>query len=117
MGFQSTLLVRNDCLDAIKDDKDFGQKIHDAVTQGWGHMPVTISSGHCMNASELIESHHADGRVVLVAGGSMITRLGYKGTYPTDAQNIKQLKTLLNNVLTEYGLKVVKAPKKSGLLW
>ena len=112
MGFQSTVLIRNDCLHEIEKDKDFGKKVSDAVTQGWGHMPVTISSGHCMNASELIESHHADGRVVLVAGGSMITRLGYKGTYPTDAQNIKQLKTLLNNVLTEYGLKVVKAPKK-----
>lgn len=112
MGFQSTVLIRNDCLDAIKDDKDFGEKIHDAITQGWGHLPVSISSGHCGNVAELIESHHADGQVVLIAGGNQILRLGYKGDYPKDTQSLKQLKTLLNNVCAEYGLKVVKATKK-----
>lgn len=112
MGFQTTVLVKNDCLDAIRDDKEFGKKVHDAVIQGWGHLPVTISSGHCCNAAAVIESHHTDGRVVLVAGGNLITRIGYVGTYPTDPQSLRDLKTLLNNVLSWYGLKVVKAPKK-----
>ena len=113
MGFQSTVLIRNDCLHEIEKDKDFGKKVSDAVTQGWGHMPVIISSGHCMNGAELIESHHMDGQVVLVAGGGTISRLGYKGNYPTDPQSMCELKTLLNNVCAEYGLRVIKASEKN----
>jgi hypothetical protein len=111
MGFQSTLLIRNDCLHEIAADKDFGTKVSDAVSQGWGHFPVDISSGHCGNASTVVESHHSDGMVALVAGGGTISRLGYKGDYPTDPQSIKDLKTLLNNVCAEYGLRVIKTKK------
>ena len=112
MGFQTTLVIRNDCLHEIVSDKDFGKKISNAITQGWGRLPVDISSGHCCNASTVVESHHSDGMVVLVAGRGTISRLGYKGDYPTDPQSIKDLKVFLNNVLAEYGLKVVKATKK-----
>jgi hypothetical protein len=111
MGFQTTLVIRNDCLHEIVSDKDFGKKISNAITQGWGHLPVNISSGSCGNASTVVESHHSDGRVVLVAGRGTISRLGYKGDYPTDPQSIKELKTLLNNVCAEYGLRVIKTKK------
>jgi len=113
MGFQSTLIIRNDCLLEIAKDKDFGRKVSDAITQGWGRLPVDISSGYCGNVATVIESHHSDGMVVLVAGGGTISRLGYKGDYPTDPQSLKDLKVFLNNVCAEYGLKVVKATKKA----
>jgi len=113
MGFQTTVIIRNDCLGDIRKDKEFGKKIHDAVTQGWGHMPIDISSDCSFNVATVIESHHVDGYVLLLAGGGTIFKLGHgEGYWSKDPNRTKELQVIANNVLREYGLKVIKAPKK-----
>lgn len=43
MGFNTTIVILNDGLDAIKNDKDFGKKVYDAIMENWStNKPVTI---------------------------------------------------------------------------
>jgi hypothetical protein len=115
MGFQTMVIVRNDCLDDIRNDKEFGRKIYNAVTQGWGRMPVDISSDRSCNAATVIESHHVDGCVLLLACGGTIFKLGHGDKYWSEHPGkTKELQTIADNVLRVYGLKVIKAPKKKG---
>lgn len=71
MGYNSTLVVLNDGLDFIKDDKDIGAKIRSAVLKlSVSNGPVDIDAGSHVNAMTAIESHHADGLVPVLVGGN-----------------------------------------------
>ena len=115
MGFNTTLIVLNDALHLIKEDKEFGRKVYDAtlmVDQSLDNKGVDISSGNHCNAATVIESHHADGYRLIMVGGNTAWVLGYAGTWPQSPN--KDLRVMLNNVAKNYGLSVVKArkPKK-----
>ena len=80
MGFNTTMIVLNDALDAIEKDKEFGKKVANAVKQltlrpddGRG---IDISSGCNANAATVIEQHHADYTVLCAVGGNCVTVLG-----------------------------------------
>lgn len=71
MGYNATVIVMVDALDAIAKDPDFGKKLSDAVMKVSNHNePQDISSfGHC-NAATVIESHHADHSALIAIGGN-----------------------------------------------
>jgi hypothetical protein len=114
MGFNSTLLVLNDALHLIRDDPEFGKKVYEAVLhlQTTRGRPVDISSGNHCNAATAIESHHADGYRMLLVGGNTAYVLGHAGHWSKDPNKVEDLKTLMNNIAEEYGLKVVKMRRK-----
>jgi hypothetical protein len=88
MGYNTTLIILNDALHEIKDDKDFGAKVYHAAIRVSGNLkPIDISSGHFANAATVIEMHHADEIKLLAVGGNYAQDLGYMGNYrskPTD---------------------------------
>lgn len=107
MGFNSTLLILNDALHDIRDDKDFGKKVHDAITQivTYGEM-VDIHSGSHVNAASVIETHHADSLKVIAVGGNTAKILGYGGNYRFTEEQI--LMTLAERL----GYSLKKKPTK-----
>jgi hypothetical protein len=111
MGFNSTVVILNDALNAIREDKDFGHKVYDAVCAVQLGKTVDISSGHHVNAATVVESHHADGYRLVLVGGNTAYVLGYAGHWSKDPKKTEDLQTILNNVVEEYGLKVIKARK------
>jgi hypothetical protein len=73
MGYNSTIVIVNDAIDMIANDKDFGKSVANAIrsmsmTQG---QRVDIASGNHCNAAHLVEIHHADESVVVVVGGNL----------------------------------------------
>ncbi len=69
MGQQATVVILLDALDNIKNDKDFGRKLADAVLEKANHSPQgdrTITfNAHSGNAGSVIEVHHADHTVTV----------------------------------------------------
>lgn len=81
MGYNSTLIVLNDALHQIKDDKEFGEKVYNAVLTVNRGKPVDIYSGNHCNAATVIETHHADSLRLIAVGGNCGQDLGYAGSY------------------------------------
>src|SRR6516164_10009149 len=77
VGFNTTMIVLNDALHAIENDKDFGKKVAQAIRDlnlrpddGRG---IDISSGNNANAATVVEQHHADYSVLCAVGGNCVT--------------------------------------------
>tara|TARA_R110002126_G_C10490983_1_gene504918 strand:+ start:151081 stop:151428 length:348 start_codon:yes stop_codon:yes gene_type:complete len=110
MGYNSTIIVMNDALHEIKEDKDFGAKLSAAVQKlslGRGiigdHGVDISSGGHC-NAATAIESHHADGIAVVAVGGNCATVLGMSwGNHLGKENKLRVLKQLADEM--GYGLR------------
>jgi hypothetical protein len=99
MGWNSTLVVLNDALHQIKEDKSFGEKVYNAVGK-LSLLPncsglVDISAGNHVNAAHAVETHHAD-RTALVAVGQNYGRsLGIFFPYgEEDDESVRVLKEL-----------------------
>lgn len=74
MGFNTTVVVMNDALDAIRDDPGFGRRLYDAVLKLQHGKTVNVAARglhriHC-NAATVIETHHADYFVTVKVGGN-----------------------------------------------
>lgn len=71
MGFNTTILVRNDALKDIARDRDFGSKLASAIAEtSTTNKAVEISSGGHSNAATVIETHHADYTAIVAIGGN-----------------------------------------------
>lgn len=108
MGFNTTILVLNDCLYELEQDKDLGSKIGYAINQVAGRGEgVRVCSG-----LKVVETHHADGWKLILVGGNTAIDLGYAGstrTFPElGAANNDDLVGVLNTVLRSRGLRVTK---------
>jgi len=114
MGYNTTLVIMNDALHQIKEDKDFGRKVYEAALvidrQENRQRGVDISSGcHC-NAATVIEQHHADSTAVIAVGGNCATVLhttyGYRHHEEADQIHI------LEELADRYGYTIRKKPTK-----
>jgi len=69
MGYVATIVVNVDALDLIKEDKDFGKKVYNAVSglgiRGEGNIHV----GGFISAAQAIEKHHSSYAVPVMVGG------------------------------------------------
>lgn len=73
MGFNTSMLILNDCLSEIEQDPELGKKI----SQGVGMLArgeqvnITTVGGKCRsNGITLVETHHADTDTVVMFGGN-----------------------------------------------
>ena len=106
MGFNSTVIVLNDALHQIAEDKEFGKKVADAISGLSVGRKVDISSGGHCNAATVIETHHADGIKLIAVGGNCGQDLGYVGHYRST--QLDMLKQLAENL----GYRITKIKKK-----
>ncbi len=108
MGFNTTVVVLNDATHEIENDPKFGQKLVRAIRAlAHGSQQDVTAGNHC-NAATVIETHHADGNVLVAVGGNRGQSLegGYAGSslYAEDSAVI---------ILKQLGYVVYKRKKSS----
>lgn len=104
MGYNTSVIILNDALDAIENDKEFGKKIAQAIQNN--RFPEDISSGCNANAASVIETHHADFSVLLACGGNCMSELGsvYNFRHNTEECQVQLLQMLADQL----GYKITK---------
>jgi predicted glycosyltransferase len=96
MGMNTTMIVLNDAVHAIAEDKEFGAKVADAILRMEDHRRyrpdhgIDISSNHHVNAATVVETHHADNSVLLAVGGNCVTVLGSVPAYRHNTRDIQE---------------------------
>ena len=89
MGFNTTVVVLNDCLHEIENDPEFGKKLAAAI-RSFDHRPERMP--YVTGQTQVIGCHHADGMMVFAVGGNTGREVGYGGGYrSTDDEIIKEL--------------------------
>jgi len=72
MGYNTTVVIYNDCLDMIRDDPDFGKNLVNAILKtGCYNKPSSLGARgkSCSgNVGVVVESHHADETVHVAVG-------------------------------------------------
>lgn len=95
MGFNTAMILRNDHLDRIHQDPDFGTKVFTAT--------ITNGQVNREQAFDVLPSVHADEIQVVAIGGNSIRRLGgYAGNYASDDEEI------LRNLADSMGFRLEK---------
>ena len=112
MGHNTSMLILNDALNSIKNDKEFGRKVHEAVCElssGRGQIDIS-SGGHC-NAATVVETHHADATSVVAFQGNLATVLAeHIYAYGDEPEEIRILKQLADKY--GYSLRKKYQPRK-----
>lgn len=97
MGWNTTIIIMNDALNLIEQDKDFGAKLASAVRGAV--MPPEVRSrdiaaqapgGGCYcNAASVVETHHMDEVVSVDVGGNTAVVVGsrYDPSFPGPADH------------------------------
>jgi hypothetical protein len=84
MGFNSTLIIRNDSLIDIEKDPEFGKKVCAAIRK-FGFTKEssagTIRSGCSANAADVVHVDHADSHHCIIVGCNTAWDLGYCGSW------------------------------------
>jgi hypothetical protein len=115
MGFNTSLIVLNDAIDAIEKDPEFGKKVAEAVLQLPHHKRyrpnhgVDISSGCNANAATVVETHHADYTVLLAVGGNCVTELGSVFAFRHNTEEVQVM--LLKMLAEKLGYEVTPIPQ------
>ena len=79
MGYNTTVIVLNDALHEIREDKDFGRKLYDAILSLSVRNAKDVSAGCYINAARVIETHHASGNAIVAVGGNCASVIGHVG--------------------------------------
>ncbi len=111
MGWNTTVVVMNDSLGAIEQDPAFGRNFARACAEMHGsrHSIDVPALGHC-NAATVIETHHADGTVLVAVGGNYGTRL--HSTYGFCHHEREQKERLLRELADAFGYRIVRKSAK-----
>jgi len=115
MGWNTTVVVMNDSLDAIRRDSKFGEKLYDAClrihnSEGRGINVSATPDGtqaYHVNAATVIESHHADGTALVAVGGNYGVSLGEFYAPGLEDKDVRLLKQLADKL----GYRIVKKSK------
>lgn len=118
MGFNTTVVVMNDALGDIENDRDFGKKLVAAINglnlredRDKG-IDVSARNGNSIscNAATVVETHHAGSTAIVAVGGNYAHVLGYAPDVPhhTEEGKLACLKALAE----EMGFSLVKKGKK-----
>lgn len=70
MGYNTSIIVRNDCLNAIADDPDFGRNLANAINGLRPRHGNNVRAGGSSNAATAIETHHSSDTVFVAIGGN-----------------------------------------------
>lgn len=112
MGFNTPVLILNDALHLIENDREFGKNIAKAIFSAYARQqPIDIGvSGHC-NAATVLPPAHADVVQVIAFGGnhaSTLMRIGNGGHHYTSEEQMQLVKDLAD----QYGFRLVKKTAK-----
>lgn len=114
MGFNTTVVVYNDAIDAIEKDPKFGANLAAAVKECARGRQVDVPAGNHVNAARVIESHHADNMHAVLVGGNLGDDLGRVGNWRLDTTDKEQRKALLRSIAARFGLKISISEAESG---
>lgn len=93
MGFNTAMIVRNDFLNEIQKDANFGAKVYAAI----------VGRDFHSGSFEVLPSCHADYMQVVLVGGNSIRRFeAYTGTYASTDEQV------LRNLADAIGYRLVK---------
>ncbi len=106
MGFNTTVVVMNDALHQIEEDKEFGRKLAQAALLTYNRGRQDVSAGNHVNAATVIESHHADGIHLIAVGGNYGQDLGYVGGYRSTPED------MLRSLADQLGYRLVRKAKR-----
>jgi hypothetical protein len=72
MGYNTTIVVLNDALGEIENDRNFGKKLAAAIRSNGTKMnsPFTVAAGSHGNAAVVVETHHADYTAIVAVRGN-----------------------------------------------
>lgn len=74
MGFNTTVVIYNDALNTIKEDKNFGACLYHAIMDNIAtNKPVTFfanTKNDSCDAGQVIEQHHSSLNVLVEIGGN-----------------------------------------------
>ena len=74
MGLNTTVVIYNDALQFIKEDKEFGKRLYDAIMENYrtrkSACVITDFGSGVQDAGRVIEQHHANFDVTVVVGGN-----------------------------------------------
>jgi hypothetical protein len=111
MGFNTTVVILNDALHDIEDDKDFGAKLVSAILSlSVKNGPVDVRAGNHCNAALVVETHHADMLVPVVVGGNWGTEIKDAAMYYENTDEARSWQ-LLQNLAEKLGYRLVKKAK------
>jgi hypothetical protein len=84
MGFNATVVVLVDQLDAIRRDARFGEQLAEAISHKLRD-PNNRHGGdpYVTGQTQVVETHHADSMVIVAVGGNTGQVLGYGGGWAT----------------------------------
>lgn len=105
----TTVIVMNDALDFIKDDKSFGKNLYDAIrSQYCQEKTVDVpayfgKNGVYCNAATVIEQHHSSMYIPILVGGN----LGQVIDNPENERHIEAVRYLADKL----GYRLVKKRK------
>jgi hypothetical protein len=124
VGYNTVVLVLNDAGTTIRENAD---EFAEAVTLGYGaYVPqrkhndtwpnsvgttpdVALSLGNHSNPATVVSCHHSSETALILVGGNYATVLGVAGGHEHHKRDT--VKRMLNDILSEYGLKVIEAKK------
>lgn len=108
MGYQSTIIIRNDALGDIESNpKQFVENLLAAIfTVADGAVNLDVPCGNHANVARVIEVHHSDATTVVSSGGSTGELLGtvQQWRWPNTEAKIRALIQVLQHKATELNL-------------
>lgn len=114
MGYNTSILILNDSLDAIKKDEQFGKRLADGILESYGRPSgkIDVRAGMHMSAVSIIAQHHADVKSLIMVGGNYgreIERFHYEfPIYDSDRGKL----AILRKFAWQLGYRVVKKPER-----
>lgn len=111
MGFNTSVIIRNDSLSFIEQDAEFGKRLSQTISSMVeGSIPIDvpafINRGCHVNAATVVETHHADGTSLVAFGQNDATNLGVFFPYGSESFDVRMLKALADKL----GYRVAKKP-------
>lgn len=109
MGYNVGLIIRNDALEDISEDKDFGKNVAQAIRRmdNLSTKNEDIRAGNSVNAASVITVNHADVTVLIALGGNHASVLSKVRNGGAHVQEVDRCK-LLEQLAKELGYKLTK---------
>jgi hypothetical protein len=121
MGYNTVVLVHNDSLGAIAEDKYFGIRLQDAVlnystaTTEMNNVPAIGEHAFHCNAAKVVSVFHADSIKLFALGANTGWDLGASVGYSAARKSPEEFHTLLLKALADkLGYTLRKKPQPKG---
>jgi len=112
MGYNSAIVIMNDCLHEIENDPHFGKAVASAVAEHWGVNRTGRTYTPFTHNSMVIAQHHSSTVSINLVGGNMGLMIGHSrrtdGRYCEPDQKILVLKELAESL----GYKLIKMSER-----